>query len=78
MKTSPPDSSSVWAERWLDQVADGTLTMSQRTLASIENKAGLKAVQKLARERGVHLVLLTDDKGTQLVAASTKPFKVLC
>jgi hypothetical protein len=70
--------SSTWAEGWLDQVANGTLTMSQRTLASVEKNGGMNVVKRLARTRGVHLVLLTDDKGKQLIAASTKPFKVVC
>lgn len=39
---------------------------------------GLEAVTALARERGVHLLLLGDDKGDELVAASTKPFEVIC
>ncbi len=39
---------------------------------------GLEAVKALARERGVHLLLLEDDKGEELVAASTKPFEVVC
>ena len=38
----------------------------------------LDGVKALARERGVHLLLLEDDKGDALVAASVKPFKVVC
>lgn len=68
-----------WAHQWLDAVADGSNTMSQRTLASVESRGGgLDAVRAVARAKGVHLVLLTDDKGTQLVAASTHAFKVIC
>jgi len=68
-----------WTMRWLDSVAAGASTMSQRKLASIETRGvGLAAVKKLARARGVHLLLLNDDKGDDLVAASTKPFKVVC
>jgi hypothetical protein len=28
--------------------------------------------------KGVHLLVLEDDKGDELVAASTTPFKVVC
>jgi len=53
--------------------------MSQRKLSSVETRGGgLEAVKALARERGVHLLLLEDDKGEELVAASTKPFEVVC
>jgi hypothetical protein len=68
-----------WATAWLDAVADGSSTMSQRSLKRIEEQGGgISHVVKLARARGVHLLQLTDDKGNDLVAASTKPFKVLC
>ena len=68
-----------WAAEWLDAVADGSNTMSQRKLSSVEKRGGgLEAVKALARERGVHLLLLEDDKGNELVAASVKPFKVVC
>ena len=53
--------------------------MSQRKLTSIEKHGGgLDAVRAVARDKGVHLVLLTDDKGNELVAASVHPFKVVC
>jgi len=68
-----------WAADWLDAVADGSNTMSQRKLSSVEKRGGgLEAVKALARKRGVHLLLLEDDKGNELVAASVKPFKVVC
>lgn len=68
-----------WASDWLDSVAEGSNTMSQRKLSSIEKRGGgIKAVKSLAQKKGVHLVLLEDDKGNELVAASTKPFKVVC
>lgn len=68
-----------WAGRWLDGVADGTKSMSQRKLTVVERMGGgLAKVRAEAKARGVHLVLLTDDKGNELVAASTHPFKVLC
>jgi hypothetical protein len=63
----------------LDSVASGVSTMSQRKIGSIEKRGGgLKAVRDLAKERGVHLVRLTDDQGNDLVAASKHPFKVIC
>ena len=71
--------STQWAQEWLDSVADGTNTMSQRRISSIEPRGGgLEAVKALAEQKGVHLLRLEDDKGNELIAASTKPFEVLC
>ncbi len=67
-----------WITVWLDAVANGSNTMSQRSLASIEKHGGLDAVMAAAVERSVHLLLMEDDKGRELVAASKKPFKVIC
>ena len=68
-----------WTSDWLNSVADGSNTMSQRKLSTIEKRGGgLNAVKAAAKKKGVHLVLLEDDKGNELVAASTKPFKVVC
>ena len=67
-----------WMERWLDGVASGQSTMSQRVMSSIEAHGGLDRAVSAARDRGVHLVALTDDHGRALVAASLKPFKTLC
>ena len=68
-----------WATTWLNAVASGAATMSQRKLSSVEKRGGgLPAVQALAREKGVHLLLLTDDKGNELIAASRHPFRVVC
>lgn len=76
-KTNEADNS--WAGEWLDAVADGSNTMSQRKLTSIERRGGgLEAVKALAQEKGVHLLLIEDDKGNELVAASVKPFTVVC
>ena len=72
------DTSLQWAEDWLNGVADGAYTMSQRKLSSVEKRGGLEAVKTLAEERGVHLLLLEDDKGDMLLAASNKPFEVIC
>ncbi len=52
--------------------------MSQRKRTSIEARGGLEAVKSLAEQKGVHLLLLEDDEGNALVAASTKPFQVVC
>ena len=77
--SAPCASTARWAAEWLDGVADGSYTMSQRKRSSVEKRGGgLEAVKALARERGVHLLLLEDDKGEELVAASTKPFEVVC
>ena len=79
MDTKPADSTSKWAAEWLDSVADGSNTMSQRKLSSVEKHGGgIEAVKLIAKQKGVHLLLLEDDKGNELVAASTKPFKVVC
>lgn len=68
-----------WTNEWLDSVADGSNTMSQRKLSSIEKRGGgLDAVKAVAEQKGVHLLLVEDDKGNELIAASTKPFKVVC
>jgi hypothetical protein len=68
-----------WASEWLDAVAAGESTMSQRKLTTVEKRGGgLATIRAAAKRRGVHLLLLTDDKGNELVAASTLPFKVVC
>ena len=73
------EANDTWASEWLDAVADGSNTMSQRKLTSIERRGGgLEAVKALAEEKGVHLLLIEDDKGNELVAASVKPFTVVC
>ena len=78
-KESSPRTHNEWATRWLDAVASGGSTMSQRKIQSIESRGGgLAAVRKLAKKRGIHLVRLTDDQGNELVAASKNVFKVIC
>ena len=67
-----------WAIDWLDTVADGSNTMSQRKLSVIEKRGSLEKVKQLAEERGVHLLQLEDEKGSELIAASVNPFKVIC
>ena len=74
-----PQETERWAAEWLDGVADGSKTMSQRKLSSVEKRGGgLEAVKALASARGVHLLRLEDDEGNELIAASTKPFEVVC
>ncbi len=73
-----PRTDAEWIAGWLDAVAAGTATMSQRQLTSIEVHGGVAAVVAAARDRGVHLVRLTDDRGVDLVAASFHPITVLC
>lgn len=68
-----------WTATWFDSVVDGSTTMSQRKLSTVQRLGGgLDAVTAIARQRGVHLLLVEDDKGHELVAASTKPFQVIC
>lgn len=66
------------AQESLDSVADGTFTMSQRKLSTIEKWGGIKGIKKLAEKRNVHLLQVEDDKGIELIAASVKPFKITC
>lgn len=68
---------AAWLERWMES-ASRSGSMSQRRLSAIERHGGgLDAAARAAREAGVHLVLLTDDKGDRIVAASRNPFRVL-
>ena len=79
MSNDQLDSATQWTSVWLDSVADGSNTMSQRKLSSVERLGGgLEAVKAIAKQKGVHLLLLEDDKGNELIAASMKPFKVVC
>ena len=79
MSTNPSSPAAEWASAWLDSVADGSNTMSQRKLSSVERLGGgIEAVKAIAEQKGVHLLLLEDDKGNELIAASTRPFKVVC
>jgi hypothetical protein len=76
-KKTVPD--AAWANQWLGAVTSGVNTMSHRKVSSIEKRGGgLKYVAKLAKQRGVHLVRLTDDRGNELIAASKRPFEVIC
>ena len=75
--TGGSGSQSEWAESWLEDVAQGKLSMSQRKLSRIEERCGIDELKRMATSRGVHLLQLTDDKGVVLVAASMHPFTVL-
>ncbi len=76
---SETEKTMQWADEWLASVADGSNTMSQRKLSSVEARGGgLEAVKIVAERKGVHLLLVEDDKGNELVAASVKPFTVIC
>ena len=72
------EKTNTWVTNWLESLTTGSSTMSQRMLSSIEHHGGLDAAKALAKEKGVHLLLLEDDKGNKLVAASLKPFEVIC
>ena len=63
---------------WIDSVATGAASMSQRNLSWVEANGGVDQLIQVARRRRVHLVQLTDDKGAELIAASQKPFNSLC
>jgi hypothetical protein len=79
MSTSYSSEQKQWAVGWLKTVQSGLNTMSQRKLTSIEKHAGgLDLVKSVAEEMGVHLLLVEDDEGNEMVAASLKPFKVIC
>lgn len=68
----------AWISAWLDSVVAGESTMSQRVLSSVEKHGGLEALCQLAQKRGVHVLLVEDDHGRQILAASLKPFRVIC
>ena len=51
----PTEKQRQWADAWLDAVADGKATMSQRKASSVELRGGGRlAVSELARAKGVH------------------------
>ena len=79
METISTDQTTQWATEWLDAVAKGANTMSQRKLTSIELRGGgLDAVKAIAEQKGIHLLLVEDEHGNELIAASVKPFRVIC
>jgi len=79
MNSVNTDKEQQWATEWLESVANGSSTMSQRKLTSIETRGGgLESVKSIAEQKGVHLLRVEDDKGNELIAASMKPFQVIC
>ena len=73
------DDPEEWAREWLDTVASGKATMSQRLLSTLEARGGgVSVVKKLAQDRSVHLVLVVDENDQELVAASRHPFEIIC
>ena len=72
------DDEVAWCEAWMREVASNPASMTQRKFDVVVSKGGgVSVLKKRAKKHGVHLVQLTDDRGVVLVAASTKPFKVL-
>lgn len=70
---------SEWTAAWLDSVVQDKNSMTQRKLTSVDRLGdGLDALRVAAQERGVHLLLVENEHGEQIVAASAKPFTVLC
>ena len=78
-KPVPGPAAERWATRWLESVAIGNRVMSRRLVTSVDTRGGgLIFVRSLARQRGLHLLLLVDADGNQLVAASKSRFRVVC
>jgi hypothetical protein len=76
---SDDDAGKHWAMEWLTGVADGSKRTSQRKLTLIERRGGgLKTIKAVAQALGVHLLLLENEDGVELIAASKKPFKIIC
>lgn len=67
-----------WYARWLDPVASNPNSMSQRSKASIDKHGGVGRAIRAARERGIHLCQIVDDRGRPLIAATDKPIVTLC
>ncbi len=74
-KMSPED----WMQRWIESVVSGESTMSQRKMSSIAKRdIDMKILIAEAKKQHVHLLLLKDDKGEEVIAASKDEFVVLC
>jgi len=72
------DTTDRWVSEWIANVASGSATMSQRKLSSILAHGGIEAACAAAKPAAVHLALVTDDRGDELVIASVHPIRVLC
>lgn len=78
MKTEVTSTES-YIEQWLQSIADNTYTMSQRKLSSLKKKGiDMDDLVQKAKACKLHLLLLKDDTGEDLVAASKDEFIVLC
>ena len=78
MNTIEDQAVNEWAEKWLTTVANGSNNMSQRKLSSVAKHGGIESVKGIARQKGVHLLQITDDKGVELITASMQSFTVIC
>lgn len=79
MSCSQTSEQEQWVIGWLKTVQTGLNAMSQRRLMSIERHAGsLDLVKTVAERMDVHLLLVEDDEGNEIVAASMRPFRVIC
>lgn len=78
-KMETKTSSEEWMQRWIQSVVSGESTMSQRKMSSIAKRdINIKILIAEAKKQHVHLLLLKDDKGEELIAASKDEFTVLC
>ena len=69
--------SAAWLDKWM-RAASRDGAMSQRKASAIKAKGGgMAAAAAAAHAAGIHLVLLTDDQGVEIVAASRRPFKII-
>ena len=64
--------------QWVESVASGEASMSQRGEAWVAQVGGIATVTAAAEAACIHLVRLTDDKGNRLIAASRERFETLC
>ncbi len=76
MTAAKSERDQAWLARWM-ATACRENSMSQRKRSAIDAHGGLELAASVARAHGVHLVLLIDDHGDELVAASSHPFRVL-
>src|SRR5260370_40050335 len=78
-KSVPGPAAERWAARWLDSVAIGSRVLSRRLVTSVDTRGGgLIFVRRLARQRGLHLLLLVDAYGNPVVAASKSRLRDVC
>ena len=63
---------------WLEGVARGRTRMSERRLTWVDQRGGLRTARTVAKAKRVHLLVVQDEDGNEIVAASVAPFKVVC